>query len=33
MFTDLKENVNIMTEDMGNFSREIETVKENKGKF
>lgn len=33
MFTNFKENVNIVIEDMGNFSRETEIGKENKGKF
>ena len=33
MFKDLKENVDIMIEDIGNLSRETETTKESEGKF
>lgn len=33
MFKDLKENVDIMIEDIGNLSRETETTKENEEKF
>lgn len=33
MFKDFKENVDRMIENMGNLSRETETIKENEGTF